>query len=627
MPGKMQPRSSSSSPDFEGFFSRDSILRELCKARIKLAKKRSDNLFYYRIASGISQDATRSTRDSSAELNALFPPRRLWHRYRPRPERRYCRSGAGPAAEVDGTSLTLNLQALLSAVHCLGRIRPQPEWATRLEKKIEAIRRRVLESAIFCFEPPRITPVPKDPGGHTYRPIASFTLDDKIIGSLAARYLRELVDPALLPSCWAFRCRRENAGPPTIHDAMNEIVALSRRPWPARMYVAECDIQAFFDCVSHDVARAALKGLITDRNKKRELVPVKVDERAMEIFEAYLRCYSFQISVLGTALGKLQTMDPQAEFRWPRSALLTLHGSEAALVNIGVPQGGAISCLIANAVLHAADKRLDRLRRLWKLKFNYFRYCDDMIILSPWRWMAKVAFGSYTNSAKRLLLPVHAPEKPRPYTGMDKAGFWNGKSRAPYLWGNPRQTRAGYPWVQFVGYQVRYDGLVRIRKKSLARQFARLREECEEILQQLRRGTAAGNNWIISKTKRQILHRFRQKLISLSVGRIRLSNSEGLQPMCWASGFQGLAGQDISLNFLRRLDRYREQQIKRVERYLDKIAKSLPERKQGESKQAKNAHRYYGAPFSYYSQFSTKKLPISLPVKTRPTERQGPRIE
>src|SRR5262249_13762727 len=157
--------------------------------------------------------------------------------------------------------------------------------------------KRALTTDHFEFASPRIVPVEKDRGKATYRPIALFDrLDDKVIDCLTARYLRESLDVALLPSCWAFRCRSNGNPPPTIHDALDKIIALRQRR--ARLFVAECDIRAFFDCVSHKIALESMNELIADRRRSTVRGLPSIDARALVIFKAYLDCYSFRTTVI-----------------------------------------------------------------------------------------------------------------------------------------------------------------------------------------------------------------------------------------------------------------------------------------------------------------------------------------
>lgn len=571
---------------FEDYFSDESIIRELCKARVLLAKKRNEALFLHRI----SKDRPAPDRPKPSSPDAvpldIFPPRRRWHSFR-------------PANRGERDSLCLNQQALYCAVLALRRRTSHAPWVQKLEQRVAVIRHRALSTSSFRFNPPRVFAGEKDHRKHEYRPLAVFALDDKIIEGLTARYLREAFDGALRESCLAFRCAQPRQAPPTVR-AVHRLVCINRRHRKTGVFVAECDIKGFFDCVSHDVARSALRELIADARKRDRTVGI--DRRALEIFDAYVDVYSFSRDVeLGKVSATLRKSDPQGKFKWPREELERLHGTRD-LAGIGVPQGGSLSCLIANAVLHAADKELDRLKRRLRRSFTYLRYCDDMILLARDRHVCEQAFACYCRILKSLRLPAHEPRE----VGVYPEKFWEGKSNRPYHWTKP-QAGVGIPWIQFVGYQVRYDGLVRVRLKSLKKHFKKLTGAADKVLAALNPGRkkrgaitpfAAG----IRRNSRQIEHRFRQKLISLAVGRRRLGPplSEPM-PMSWANGFRGLLGKKFVSSCLKALDRHRERQIRRVVRRLRQLPP--PQASQAAKSEARNVHRYYGFPFSYWAQF------------------------
>jgi hypothetical protein len=73
-------------------------------------------------------------------------------------------------------------------------------------------------------------------------------------------------------------------------------------------------------------------------------------------------------------------------------------------------------------------------------------------------------------------LPYH---KPKAVWFYDK-NFWGRKSKAPYRW-TGKKWFGCVPWVQFVGYQVRYDGLVRIKKDSFNKHLLRPRETTDKV--------------------------------------------------------------------------------------------------------------------------------------------------
>jgi hypothetical protein len=182
--------------------------------------------------------------------------------------------------------------------------------------------------------------LPKEAAGHLYRPLATYTLEEKIIEGLTARYLRTLLEKALLPSCIAFRCRKKHQPPPSTDDALAAILMVRTRSLGEPLYVAECDIKGFFDCVGHRIARQSLDDLIQDAIR---LDPnLYVDPRAQEIFDAYLQSYSFVNNVRGTAQRRLRKEDPNGTFKWHEKDLQRLYQS-TALPPIGVPHGGAMT--------------------------------------------------------------------------------------------------------------------------------------------------------------------------------------------------------------------------------------------------------------------------------------------
>lgn len=256
--------------------------------------------------------------------------------------------------------------------------------------------------------------------------------------------------------------------------------------------------------MGHRIARESLDDLIADAT--REDPSLVIDPRAREIFDAYLQSYSFLNNVRGTAQRDLRKRDQQGEFKWPEQDLDQLYRSQS-LPAIGVPQGGALSCVIANAVLHRADKAVAQVKRQHGTPLLYLRYCDDMILIAATRTACTAAFNAYQRTLRDLLLPVDPPQPVRPYNKH----FWEEKSKRPYEW-----SATGSPWIQFVGYQIRHDALLRIRPSSLKKQLTAVTKTTDKLLFALER---AHQQHSIRGTAREIQHRLRQKLISMSVGR------------------------------------------------------------------------------------------------------------
>lgn len=579
---------------FREYFTRDAIIEELCRARVTLAKKRNDSLFVHRISKSHPSAETRGGQ-LSRDLDGMFPPRRKWATFRPK------RRKSGQDSQ------RLNKAALTRAVKFLMAREPNLPWVQKLKSKAFSIQSRVLGESPFLFQSPLVLAVEKDPKIHTFRPLAIYNLEDKIIECLVARYLRESLDFLFLPSALAFRTRQENqAEPVTTHTALARIMRINGKY--SKIFVAEADIRAFFDCVCHSRVKESFAELAEEATRARPLW--KIDERAVHILDAYLQSYSFQNQVLGQGLNDLMKKNRKATFPWPDVALQNLHG-KCDLSGIGVPQGGALSCFIANLVLHNADKDIENLRKKRKEAICYMRYCDDMIILSPKRATCQAALAVYKTSLAAQKLPLHEPEDAIEYKGEGRRSFWAKKSKNTYRWG---PSSLGIPWVQFVGYQVRHDGLVRVRPKSLKKHLTKLTTATNEMLNVInpRRDRNEGSpvySPSIRKNAREIQHRFRMKLLSLAVGRRILGQkmpetSDEIMPMCWAKGFRGLRGVPHIRSHLKLLDSHRERQLRRVESRLRHFPKSVST--PTEETLRRRHIRYYGSPFSYHGQFAVQ---------------------
>jgi hypothetical protein len=580
---------------FETYFSNDRVIRELCRARVRLADRRHEALFFHNI------DASQRSAEEVPAVGwgeiptDIFPPRKLWNRYRPHYR--------------EGQHRDINLETLVNAVRHLSKDQPNADWARRLSETVAMIRDRALYHTPFVFSAPAIVPGEKDRVNGIYRPLASFCLPDKIIDCLTARYFRETLDSALLDSCMAYRAGSDG------RDEALDIIWLERQLHAdTGLFVAECDIKGFFDCVSHEVARNALHDLIADA--QRQILTLSIDSRALEIFEAFLSCYSFQRNIRQGAELELKRKQPEATYPWPEQQLRDFHGASSDLYGLGVPQGGALSGLIANAVLHAADKGLSN-----KPGLIYLRYCDDMIVLAQDRGACQEALDSYCSVMQSLKLPIHEPEPLNPYEGHQKKSFWEAKSKPVYHWAKP-DVGGSFPWIQFLGYQIRYDGVVRIRPSSIAKEHKELVEVTGKVLRSLRPDNLSN----IRRSPNSIKHRVRMKLISKSVGRKDIGQVlDRPLPNCWASGFRWASGKNLLTNNLKKLDRQRERQINRVSRRLKDLDIQVAEK----AAVAQKVRRYYGFPYGYVGQFKRSQLtniPQALPTNADTAEPRKPRI-
>jgi hypothetical protein len=158
-----------------------------------------------------------------------------------------------------------------------------------LNQFLADIQNEVLIGKSFKFSQPNIVPQAKK-GKDEFRAIASFpNVKDKMVDILNAKYLRECLEPCLEDCCRAFRSGRKKHL--DRNSAINDIYKIREKFGDRHLFVTECDIRGFFDCVHHNVARKSLKRAI-DLLAVRD-PGVQIDARSVMYFDRYLESYSF----------------------------------------------------------------------------------------------------------------------------------------------------------------------------------------------------------------------------------------------------------------------------------------------------------------------------------------------
>lgn len=455
------------------FFGDKSVIEQLCTQRVKLASRRHEKQFFSSMLEG-EEVATTAMGEAP-----LLPGRKLWRHYRPYENQRNGRSQP-------------NLQALIAATHRLRKRFPTLAWNKNLEAKIESLTSRVF-GPDFAFGVPMIQPLLKS--NIAYRPIAAFGADDKLICSLTAKYFQQQFDHLFLDCSLAFRLL--NNGDPRMH-AMERIDELRKRDEGVPIYVAEADIMGFFDTVDHGIVSERLDALAAIGN-------ISIDPKALTVFRAYLAVYSFPNNVLGAADELRSKMGADGQFAWPLDQLRIFHKDPLAS-RIGIPQGGALSHFIANVMLHFADAAVERFR-LQGHDLLYFRFCDDVIFLSSSRDVTARAFEIYLEQLRLLKLLVHPPiKKVARYYGKAKPEYWATKSKATFAWGT--NIEAGeIPWIGFLGYELRRDGLPRIRRSSINKQKDKITAIMGSAVRHLGRTVEKGSGHSLRVSLRSFVNR------------------------------------------------------------------------------------------------------------------------
>lgn len=574
---------------YDNFFSSAKVISMLCKQRVALATWRRDQAFFSRITNVPSAHSTRPNNEQA--LASIFPSRKEWHR--PPAHLRKTRS----SGEVLFLSLYHTVMHKWNSSNHAG-----PEWLVRLEHFVGQVQKRALSNEGQWLDSPIIRGRRKD--GNYYRPIAQFGLIDSLIERLAAQYIRYCFDPDLLNCAMAFRVSRTGGEAPRHHDAIRAILAYHSQSISQSKWVAECDICSFYDCVDHGVARHAIS-LAVERAKQRS---VAVDTRALRLLDSYLCAYSFSHNVKGEGLAQLRekTKNPNANFKWPTKSLMDLDRLDPFQRPVGIPQGGALSCLLANLVLDSAD------RAVYKYdddKLLYLRYCDDMILIHTKKSKCESGFQRYLEALDALKLPYHPADK---FVGSYGRAFWSRreektgqlekrKTKSPYRWGRPDQPE-NVPWLSFVGYQLHFFGHIRVRPESLAKELGKQEKLTNRVVSSINQAIHSptpGHKVKVSPSS--VVLRIQHRLVSMAVGKRHVdSDLTSLERECWVAGFSLLTELPHPRYQLRMLDRSRERQLNRVRRVLHSIAAQMPGRAKG--KLLKRL-MYLGRPFSYRGQF------------------------
>lgn len=538
------------------YFSDEQIADCLATMRAKQCVKRHPSASLDRYFKGVYRHSRVTERLDPNNPGAYMPPRRLWSRIKLSQRRVVDKSAYNKMAIMRHIRWVITHEKLSDF-----------EWGRRFTEFTNNIRARV-ERGDFGFQTPISFAVEK-PGKDTRFVTSFLCLEDKVILRQVAKYLRRNFDGNLSPSCYSFRqnsCLDHSSAFKALIDYRQEHKG---RP----LYVAECDIRKFFDVIDHDVARIAFERMA----KKSGVEPL-----ASKAVRAYLDVYTSTETLLEGA--KSHSFEKCRGYVEKIKEALAATGKRCGMnhaLQVGVPQGGAISMLIANWVLDIADKRVES--RADKELF-YARFCDDILIVHPDKRKCQAARDRYLRALKRLRLPYHLVRNGIPY-GEE---FYAAKSKGPHVWRELRtpHERGAAPWVSFVGNQLKYSGEVRVRQESVSRHVASMKEARGKMLGllyeseredggiQLRMGTRA-----CPVSKERVIEAMVRTLVGKGVGYLR-SGPFAAGDMCWLSAFPDIWGREAELQ-LRRLDSIRA-------RVLYPLQKQMGSR------------HYLGRPASYY---------------------------
>lgn len=583
---------------FQTYFSDYQIIRLLCKYRIKYAKQRHKVHLMRDISlhSSTLELLLSKRLECPAELSQMLPPRRQWKRINEKDRKNFESSTNINIESLRRTVLTVHIKVAASEIS-------PPIWYERLSNFIKTIQERINFISSEPIKKPQIIPVKKENRRDCkkFRPISLYSLPDRIIIGQTARYLTNVFDQQLLDCSYAFRAVKKDKPATSHHDTVDHIIAFKNKFRGESFFVAECDIKKFFDCVNHQRIKNIFTHFVRDA---KEYYP-NYDDRATTFFNQYLDSYAFNLDVypLKNSDFFLKLELSGGEFEWPEHLLKEkFYGNLINDLRIGVPQGGALSCLIANLLLHNVDQAVLNFEN--KEDQGYFRFCDDMILITVNKEVCNSALQRYISAIKKNFLLTHEPKEIGKY-GKD---FYNtdiSKSKSPYRWSPHKYMDIASPWISFVGYQIRHDGSIRVRQKSMRKEIDKQKKELFEVLRALNHKDLTKINFHSRKSLKQQLSALEHRLIAMSVGKTQLHNYKSLHPsMCWTNGFKRLTHHAAAKTQLRRLDSKRNRQIFILKRKLSALNKQS-------DKIDPIIHRakFSGSPFSYFG-FLAKKMKI-----------------
>ena len=202
------------------------------------------------------------------------------------------------------------------------------EYAENLEVNLTDLVDRLHRMA-YRPQPVRRRYIPK-PGSTKQRPLGIPTLEDKLVQAGLVRILEQIYEQQFIDDSYGFRPNR------SCHDALR---TLSRTVESGRInWIVEADIKGFFDHVDHGWLMTFLEHRIGDR-------------RVLRMIRRFLKA--------GVAEdGQFQNSE------------------------MGTPQGGVISPILANVYLHYALDLLfeRRFRKACVGMARLVRYADDFVV-------------------------------------------------------------------------------------------------------------------------------------------------------------------------------------------------------------------------------------------------------
>lgn len=205
-------------------------------------------------------------------------------------------------------------------------------FEANLEENLNALMRELKTRGSFMPKPLRRVHIPKGPGSSQMRPLGIPVVRDRIAQEVMRSLLAPIFEPMFHDTSFGFRPDRN------CHMAIERALKLHEDGY---RHVLDADIQGFFDNIPHIVIMNLVRSEVADGN-------------ILDILERFLDAGVMEDGVYKPT-------------------------------NIGTPQGGVVSPLLANIVLNQLDWRLHNAG------FKFVRYADDFVTICPSKRQAQEA--------------------------------------------------------------------------------------------------------------------------------------------------------------------------------------------------------------------------------------------
>ncbi|MBO4723160.1 MAG: hypothetical protein J5629_09575 [Muribaculaceae bacterium] len=441
--------------------------RAKCRRRNRSEKKENKKLI---------RDCDINILSTRKMLSRMMPPRYTWVR----PSKRIrLKNGAMDTSKNAEKALLVTIKRDRSR-----KGEKTPVYLQELDAFINRIRER-LKQPELTLESPQLLPIFKsksqNPDGSfevTCRPLSVYNkLEDKIIIAVTSRYLTRFIDKHLHKNILSYRnsrsfCDKEHHTT-DFNDGIKLIENFRKEQGLNDIYVADCDIKKFYDTIPHNVVIESFE---------RILDKTRLDDdgknQVMKVLKAYLDSYNFYDNAWLEA-----ESNPYVYFKVRRQMrdihqrkiyklgwvddIMALPENERR--QRGVPQGGALSLVIANVVLNDVDQVIVQNEDTNRL---FIRYCDDMIMMHTSRDECDRLMKVYAQSLTEHGLYYHdfefvADSKNTENPMTTNSHFWDIKSHSTYLWGDGEGNSNRY--IGFLGYEMQRNGKLRLRKANIQR--------------------------------------------------------------------------------------------------------------------------------------------------------------